>query len=146
VKKEMTMSEAAAVRAAIDAWTAALGAKDAAGVVARTGQDLTLYALAPPLGTTGPDAEGLQGWFDTWTGPIGYVLADPAVAVAGDVAFVHGLAHMTGTKTDGEIVDLWFRATLGLRKRDGAWTIVHEHESVPFLMDGSFKAAVDLKP
>ena len=140
------MSEEAAVRAAIDAWTAALGAKDAAGVGARTGQDLTLYALAPPLSVTGTDAVDLQGWFDTWVGPIGYVLADPAVAVAGDVAFVHGLANMTGTKTDGEVVDLWFRCTLGLRLRGAAWTIVHEHESVPFLMDGSFKAAVDLKP
>ena len=24
--------------------------------------------------------------------------------------------------------------------------IVHEHESVPFYMDGSFRAAIDLKP
>ena len=26
------------------------------------------------------------------------------------------------------------------------WKIMHEHSSVPFYMDGSFKAAVDLKP
>jgi ketosteroid isomerase-like protein len=42
--------------------------------------------------------------------------------------------------------DLWFRATLGFRKIDGKWTITHEHSSVPFYMDGSFKAAIDLKP
>jgi PhnB protein len=35
---------------------------------------------------------------------------------------------------------------LGLRQRRGAWRIVHAHESVPFLMDGSIKAAIDLKP
>jgi hypothetical protein len=32
------------------------------------------------------------------------------------------------------------------RKIDEEWKIVHEHESVLFYMDGSFKAAVDLKP
>jgi ketosteroid isomerase-like protein len=42
--------------------------------------------------------------------------------------------------------DLWFRSTLGLRKSDGVWRIVHEHTSTPFYMDGSFRAAVDLKP
>jgi len=26
------------------------------------------------------------------------------------------------------------------------WLITHEHESVPFLMDGSFQAAIELKP
>jgi PhnB protein len=38
------------------------------------------------------------------------------------------------------------RSTLGFRKRDGAWTIVHGHTSVPFNMDGSFTAAMDLEP
>jgi PhnB protein len=28
----------------------------------------------------------------------------------------------------------------------GAWKIVHEHSSTPFYMDGSYRAAVDLKP
>jgi SnoaL-like protein len=50
-----------------------------------------------------------------------------------------------GTKTDGETPDLWFRLAVCFRKTDGRWAIVHEHESVPFYMDGSFKAAVDLQ-
>ncbi|MGH8727711.1 MAG: nuclear transport factor 2 family protein [Burkholderiales bacterium] len=53
---------------------------------------------------------------------------------------------MSGTKTGGENVDMWFRETLGLRKIGGTWMITHEHSSVPFYMDGTFKAAVDLKP
>jgi PhnB protein len=50
---------------------------------------------------------------------------------------------MSGTKTDGENVELWLRETLGLRKIDDKWKIAHQHESVPFYMDGSYKAAVD---
>ena len=36
--------------------------------------------------------------------------------------------------------------TLLSRKIRGDWRIVHQHESVPFYMDGSYRAAVDLKP
>ena len=68
------------------------------------------------------------------------------VEVGGDIAFAYGLGHMTGTKKDGAKVDLWARVTVGLNRRDGAWKITHQHTSVPFRMDGSFKAAVDLQP
>jgi PhnB protein len=47
---------------------------------------------------------------------------------------------------DGEQTNVWVRATVGLRKIDGKWLIVHAHESVPFYKDGSYRAAVDLKP
>ena len=35
---------------------------------------------------------------------------------------------------------------MGFRKVDGTWKIAHAHTSVPFYMDGSFKAATDLNP
>jgi activator of Hsp90 ATPase-like protein/SnoaL-like protein len=62
------------------------------------------------------------------------------------VGFCHSLNRLSGTKTDGEEIDMWLRATVCFRKIDGKWTITHRHESVPFYMDGSYKAAVDLKP
>ena len=69
-----------------------------------------------------------------------------AITAGNDIAFATSLVHMTGRKTDGEKPDLWFRQTIGLIKQDGTWKIAHEHASVPFYMDGSFRAAVDLKP
>jgi hypothetical protein len=45
-----------------------------------------------------------------------------------------------------EQTDVWVRATVGFAKKDGAWKATHEHFSVPFYMDGSNKAAVDLSP
>ena len=63
-----------------------------------------------------------------------------------DVAFSHSLNRLHGTKTDGVKGGLWFRHTFGFQRIDGAWKIAHEHESVPFYMDGSYKAAVELKP
>jgi hypothetical protein len=53
---------------------------------------------------------------------------------------------LSGTKVDGAKTDIWLRLTVCFRKIDGRWKITHEHESVPFYMDGSDKAALDLKP
>jgi SnoaL-like domain len=60
------------------------------------------------------------------------------------VSFVLGLCITNPSKETRD--EHWFRQTLCFRKINGAWTIVHEHESVPFYMDGSFRAAIDLKP
>jgi ketosteroid isomerase-like protein len=90
--------------------------------------------------------KGFEAWFATWQGKLGYELRDLTIAVGEGIAFSHSLNHMTGTKTDGQKADLWFRQTLCFRKINGAWAVVHEHESVPFYMDGSFRAAIDLTP
>jgi len=41
---------------------------------------------------------------------------------------------------------MWFRITLGLRETEGRWQIIRLHESVPFTMDQSVKAPIDLRP
>jgi uncharacterized protein YndB with AHSA1/START domain/ketosteroid isomerase-like protein len=123
--------------------------RDAALAVAHLADGAVMYTLAPPLEHRGAKAQErarLEAWFATWRGPIGWKLHDPEIAVGGDIAFVRGLGHMTGCKLDGEEVDLWVRTTVCLRRVAGAWRIVHEHTSVPFHMDGSLEAAVDLQP
>jgi PhnB protein len=139
-----TPAETAIKRAISDRITA-LHDKDAEGVMASGAPGFVSYSLAPPLKNTAGKA-GLEAWFATWDGPIGYALKDLKIVAGDEVAFAHGLVHMTGRKADGETVDLWFRQTLGLKLFRGAWKIVHGHDSTPFYMDGSFKAAVDLKP
>jgi PhnB protein len=107
------------------------------------------FDLAPPLAHAGADAldkQELESWFATWRGPIGYEVRDFSVTTGDDIAFCHGFVRISGTKTDGGENSVWARQTLCLRKIDGAWKITHEHTSVPFYMDGSFKAAVDLAP
>lgn len=139
----------AEIRAVVEERAAALRRKDANGFVARQAADYALYSLysmGSPLAADQASAEEVDAWFAGWRGPIGYELRDLDITAGEDVAFCHGFARMSGTKTDGETVDLWFRVTLGLRRAADGWTIVHEHESVPFYMDGSLRAAVDLKP
>ncbi|NZD60665.1 nuclear transport factor 2 family protein [Rhizobium sp. WYCCWR 11290] len=124
----------------------ALGEKNAKDALSYEAKDSVEFSLAPPLAYYGQDEAGLQTWFDTWEGPIGGEVRDAKLTAGEDVAFWSGLMHMTGTKTDGAEVDLWFRQTLGLIKQDGRWLVAHQHASVPFAMDGSGRALLDLKP
>ena len=77
------------------------------------------YNLAPPLKATGGKA-GLAAWFATWDGPIGHEMRDLKIIAGDEAGFAHGLIHMSGRKTDGEVIDLWFRQTFGLKRHAAA--------------------------
>jgi len=76
---------------------------------------------------------------------MGYEIRDLSITAGDDMAFCHCLNRVTGTMTNGQKIDMWWRATLCLRKTGGKWTIAHEHASVPFDPQ-SGKASLDLKP
>ena len=121
--------------------------KDAAAIVAPYAQDAVVFNLAPPLSHRGMDLQEKQAWLDTWEGPIDCESRDFSITVSGDFAFCHGFYRLSGTpKAAGRPVSFWMRATVCLHRDAGAWRIVHEHESVPFYMDGSLRPAFDLKP
>ncbi|WP_405836943.1 nuclear transport factor 2 family protein [Streptomyces platensis] len=128
---------------------AATKERDARRFLATSAPDLVDFGLAPPLQYKGPEARdqrAVEAWYATWAGPIEVTVTQLELTVGDDVAFGHSINRMRGTKTDGFEVELWSRATVGLRKIDGTWKITHTHDSVPFLMDGSGLAALDLKP
>jgi PhnB protein len=135
------------IRALIETVHKAYHDKDAAVIVAQYARDAVIFDLAPPLSHTGKDPQGLRAWLDTWEGPVDRQSRDFSIAVSGDFAFCHGAIRVSATtKAGSHAVVWWMRATMCLRRQGGAWKIVHEHTSVPFYMDGSFRAAVDLEP
>lgn len=123
--------------------------KDAQSFVALMSDDPTVFSMAAPLAVSGKavaDAEGLRRWFETWDGPITQDTPDWHIVAGQDCAFAYGLTHMSGRKVGGDDVALWFRQTLGLKRVGGEWRVHHAHDSVPFAMDGSLRALVDLDP
>jgi uncharacterized protein (TIGR02246 family) len=132
------------IAAIIEDWSNAIRDKDANRVRSHLTENIVQFTLAPPLQYKGKQAEDIESWFATWNGPINSEARDIKITASETVAFVRCLVRMTGTKTDGQKADLWFRQTFGLTKLDGTWKIAHTHASVPFYMDGSFKAAIDL--
>ncbi len=107
--------------------------------------DAVIYDLAPPLGRRGMNRDSIAAWLAGWEGPILIDSCDVNLTVAGDLAFVSAFNRMRG-RQGGEDQDMWYRTTVCLRKTSGRWRIVCDHASVPFYMDGSYRAAVDLKP
>ena len=143
-----TGSDEGEIRALIDDWARAVRARDVDGVMSHYAADIVAFDLAPPLEYAGADAvrRSLEAWFPTFRGSVGWEIRDLSITIGDDVAFCRSLNRISGTRTDGEETDVWVRATVGLRKVDGTWKVAHEHASVPFYMDGSYRAAVDLKP
>lgn len=145
-----TQRDEAAVRALVTQKEVAMRDHDAELVVSRYAPDVVVFDLAPPLGRAGAqvtDPAGVREWFSRYEGPVHYRVRDLEVTVGGDVAYCHSLNRMSDVP-EGETgaFELWFRSTVCLRKIDGSWRITHEHDSTPFHMDGSFRAAVDLQP
>jgi PhnB protein len=137
------------IRGLLADFTKALHDRDAAAAIAVLADDAVSFDLAPPL-EQGPEATHdpaqLEAWFSTWASPIVSESRDLRIETGGDVAYAYGLQHLTGSKTDGEKVDLWFRATACFRREAGRWRIAHMHNSVPFAMDGTERALLDLEP
>ena len=119
--------------------------RDADAIVDAYTPDAVIYDLAPPLGRRGMNRDSVAAWLASWDGPIQIDARDIHLTIEGDVAFASVLNRMRGRQS-GEDRDLWYRRTMCLRKTNGRWRIVHDHSSVPFYMDGSYRAAVDLKP
>jgi len=139
-------SDETAIRSVIDRHVEALYAKDAAALIACFTPDYVAFTLEPPLVSAMTGTKEYDAWFATWDGPISTEIRDLDIAVGGDVGVSHSLNMMSSRTSGGDDVEVWYRQTLSFRKVDGAWRIAHAHTSVPFYMDGSFRAATDLKP
>ncbi len=136
------------VRAKIDAWAAAVRAKDVERLMPLYAPDAVTADLAPPLWNRGTATlrRNFEEWFRSWSGPIGIEIRDVHVTAGSDVAFARMSNRIHGARTDGETSDVWVRATVCFCRIGREWKVTHEHVSVPFYMDGSYRAAVDLKP
>ena len=99
------MSDNTEIFAVLERYRKALHDKDAAAAVALLNDNVTLFALAPPLAIRGEaarDPDGIQQWFDTWDGPITVETPDWTIYASGDCGFAYGLTQMRGTKADGD--------------------------------------------
>lgn len=141
-------SDEAAIRGSMESCAKALRAKDVPALVAHYTPDVLVFDLAPPLQHAGTEVlkRNFEEWFASFRGPVGFEMRDLEITSGDGVAFAHSLNRITGERTSGEDADVWVRATVCLRKIGGTWLVAREHASMPFYMDGSVKAAVDLAP
>ena len=135
----------AQIRECLNKWTRALHAKDLGALTALYAPDTIAFDLMPPSQVDASHyRKNFERWFTSMPGPIEYEIHDLRVATGGDVAFTHNLSHVKGTRANGEKADYWVRVTVGFRKRNGQWLVIHDHVSMPFDME-SGKAVRDLR-
>lgn len=137
------------IRKVIEAKAALLETGDVKAMLRYHAPQVVTFSLAPPLGTLadGTDPAPIERWIDTFETPPKRTVTRLEITADGDVAFATSIDSLTATpRGTTEPFTLWYRVTVGLRRIDGTWLITHEHSSVPFYMDGSLRAAVDLNP
>jgi hypothetical protein len=88
----------------------------------------------------------LAAGLNAYNGLIGYEVRDFEVGKPCKEAFCHFLKRFTGTMTSRTRVDMWVRATVGLRKIIGQWVIVHEQYVRAVRSRPSGVARLDLEP
>ena len=140
-------ADEAEIRALIESLADAVRRRDVDAMLACCAPEIASFDLVPPLKHAGADAIR-RVWANTLTGlepPIEYDHHYLELMVGDDVAFSRSLNRFGGSKSDGTLTVSWLCETLGFRRNDGRWQLVHQHVSVPFDMD-SGKALLQLEP
>ena len=123
------------IRALLEDWAAAVRRHDLPAILAHHDPDLVMFDLPPPL-----QCKGIAAYEQTWDllfryhqPGTGFDFRELAITAGADVAFAVAIlwcgpgASISPKDKEGFL----FRLTVGLRKVDGDWRIVHEHHSVP---------------
>ena len=126
-------SHETAIRNLIEDWAAAVRVKDFDGILRHHSPEIVMFDVPPPLQSKGLDAYR-KTWdlFFSWAHePVVFDIVEMSVTCDDEVAFAAAVMRCSGTETSGEDIDLEFRLTVGLRRIDSQWTVVHEHHSIP---------------
>lgn len=137
----------AEIREVVDQWLEAVLAGDVDGIVSHYARDILAFDAVSQLQFKGVDAYRTH-----WEACLAMCPSDTMIfeihdlnVVAGDdVAFATALTRCGGADENAEEKAGWLRMTVGYRRRNERWMIVHEHFSAPFDME-TLKV-LDLKP
>jgi uncharacterized protein (TIGR02246 family) len=121
------------IHALIARWAKAVREEDRAAIRADHDADILMFDVPPPFISRGIDA-----YMATWETflsraerPVAFDLSDVKVTSGVDVAFATATGKCVDVDPNGKREPLEFRLTIGLRKIDGRWRIMHEHHSLP---------------
>lgn len=123
----------AAIEALYKNFNDAFNKKDANAIMAFYAPDIFVFDVIPPRQYVGWDAYK-KDWQDVFTampGPIQNNISDLQITIVGSVAYTHYIENGTMTDKDGKALHMAVRATDVLRKANGKWLIVQEHNSFP---------------
>ena len=116
----------------VENWAKAVRNKDISTILAHHSDNIVMYDVPPPFQSVGLDAYR-KTWdlFYKYAKPGVFDILDLHITAGEDVAFCFAKMKCEDRSTTGDYVPLDFRLTIGLKKMNDQWTIIHEHHSVP---------------
>jgi uncharacterized protein (TIGR02246 family) len=131
--RENSSQDEMEIRALIERWVAAVRAQDREAIRAEHDPEILMFDVPPPF-----SLQGLEEYMATWElffsrteRAASFGLRDVQVTAGNDVAFATATGGCVDFDASGKEEQLQFRLTMGFRKIDGHWRIVHEHHSQP---------------
>ncbi len=121
------------IREIIENWAKAVREKNMEGILANHSNDFVIYDVPEPFQSVGLEAYR-KTWdtFFLWAQDFGVFDIKGLHIISGeDVAFCYAGMQCAGAYKNGEAEFLDFRLTVGLKKINNNWTILHEHHSIP---------------
>ena len=121
------------LRELIARWSKAVRDEDLTAIRADHDPKILMFDVPPPFLSRGIDAymATWQTFFASSAKPVVFDFEDVEITAGDDVAFATAVGHCINIERNGEKTNLKFRLTMGFRKHDGRWRIVHEHHSLP---------------
>jgi uncharacterized protein (TIGR02246 family) len=121
------------IRALIGRWAEAVRNQDRATIRQHHDADMLMFDVPPPFLSRGLDAY-MASWelfFSASEKPIAFDFRGIEITAGEDVAFATAIGNCVNIDSKGQREPLQFRLTMGLRKIDGRWRVMHEHHSLP---------------
>jgi uncharacterized protein (TIGR02246 family) len=122
------------VRKIIDNWAEAVRKRDMKGILAHHAEEIVMYDVPKPF-----ESIGIEAYRKTWdiffddTKPGVFDIKELQVTAGDDIAFCYATMTCSEKSNTKHFVNLDFRLTVGLKKVEGQWIIMHEHHSIPAL-------------
>lgn len=120
------------LRGLIDRWAKAVRDEDSDCIRANHDPEMLMFDVPPPFVSRGLDAY-MATWdkfYPSQARPIRFEFEQVEITAGADVAFATAVGHCAYIE-HGETTNLKFRLTIGFRKQNGQWWVLHEHHSIP---------------
>ncbi len=121
------------IRALIERWSQAVRDQNMDGIRADHDPDILLFDVPLPLLSRGMDAymASWEAFLSSSEKPVVFDFQDIEISAGSDVAFATAVGRCVNIDSSGNREPLVFRLTMGLRKTEARWRVMHEHHSLP---------------
>jgi len=128
-----TSNDELEIRKLIEQWAKAVREENRTAIRADHDASILMFDVPPPFLSRGLDDYMLtwEKFFSSSEKPVAFAFHDVQVTCGQDVAFATAVGRCVNIDTSGKREPLEFRLTMGLRKIDGRWRVMHEHHSLP---------------